>query len=120
ERVHVEGSWLEVDLDRACGHRHASAHHLTFGVLDCARAQIAHRTGSQAPDAGVADAHAAPVWQQRARTLSGRQQRRACVGLDLLAAREEADPAAVAAQVGRDESGPEALLMQPVADALAL
>ena len=93
---------------------------LALGVLDVARAQVAHGAGLQAPDAGVADAHATPVRQQRARLLAGHQQRRGPVGLDLLAAGQEADTAAAAAEVGRGENGPEALEVQLIGDAGAL
>ena len=67
---------LEVDLDRARGGGDAGADHLAVGVLDVAGAQVAHGAGVQAPDAGVADAHATAVRQQRARLLAGHQQRR--------------------------------------------
>ena len=66
----------EVDLDRARRGGDARADHLAVGVLDVAGAQVAHGAGAQAPDAGVADAHATAVRQQRARLLAGHQQRR--------------------------------------------
>src|SRR3954452_19762638 len=52
---------LEVDLDGARRGGDAGADHLAVGVLDVAGAQVAYGAGAQAPDARVADAHAAAV-----------------------------------------------------------
>src|SRR5829696_8980357 len=111
---------LEVDLDGARRGGDARANHLVIGVLDVARAQIAHRAGAQAPDARVADAHATAVRQQRSRLLAGHQQRRRPVRLKLLAAREEADTAAVPADARCGGDGPEALKVQTLGDPCAL
>src|ERR1700754_4337373 len=65
---------LEVDLDRAGGRGDTRADHLSGGLLDIAGAQVAHGAGAQAPDAGVADAHATAMRKQCAHPLAVHEQ----------------------------------------------
>src|SRR5918994_5710091 len=103
---------LEVDLEGTRRGGDARADRLAVGVLDVARAQVAHGAGAQPPDAGVADAHATAMRQQRTRLLAGHQQRRRPVRLDLLAAGKEADTAPVPAHARCGSDGTEALEVQ--------
>ena len=66
-----------------------------------------------APDARVADAHAAAVRQQRAGLLAGDQQRRGAVGVNLPAAGQEPHAAALGFHPGGGHHGAEALEVQP-------
>src|SRR3954451_17120659 len=65
----------EVDLDRALGGVDARAHDLAGGPRHAARAQVAHLAGAQAPDAAVADAHAAAEGHGSARALACEEDR---------------------------------------------
>src|SRR3954452_12441169 len=110
---------LEVDPNRAGRSGDAGADHLAVGALDVAGAQVAYRAGVQAPDAGVADAHATAVRQQRARLLAGDQQRRRAVRVDVLAAGQEADATAVARHALRGRDRAETLEMQALGNGRA-
>src|SRR3954449_11615660 len=110
----------EVDLDAARRGVDAGADHLAVGLLEVAGAKVADGAGAQSPDAGVADAHPAAVRQQRPRPLADYQERRRRVGVGVLAAGEEADAAARAADAGGDGDWPEALEVQALRDASAL
>src|SRR6185437_15154495 len=86
----------EVDLDRALGRVDAGAHDLARGAGDGPRPQIAHLTGAKAPDAAVADAHAAAEGHRGARALAGDEDRLRPVAGRLDPARAERDRAAAA------------------------
>ena len=111
----------ELDLDGALGRVDAGANQLAGLAVDAPGAQVAHAARAQAPDAAVADAHAAAEGQLRAGLLAGHEDRLLAVAAALDAARAERIVAARAALAVADVLvGLEVLDVQPRGIALAL
>src|SRR3954447_21139118 len=119
--MRVLGRGSQGQLDGALGGVDARAHHLPGRAGDLAGAQVAHLAGAQAPDARVADPHAAAVGQRGAGLLPRDEDRRGAVAVRLDAARGQPDRAARAElRVARADDGLEALRVQARRFTLAL
>src|SRR3954470_24695756 len=77
------GRISEFDLDGTLGRVHANAAGHALGIGYLAAAKVAQLAGPEAPDAGVADAHAAAERQLEPGLLARDQDRRAAVALHL-------------------------------------
>src|SRR3954467_517977 len=115
----MAGPLSELDDDAPLRRVDAGADHLALRAADLAVAQVADLALAELADARVADPLAAAERQVEALLLTGDEDRRRAVALDLLLAVGEHDRAALAL-LGQAELGLEALHVQAVAVAVAV